>query len=113
MRPRQEARCGHVSGRPSQTGLCKRCYDIERRDRLREQAYAVLGDCCSWCGDRTRVVLEIDHIYGDGHKDRARGFRGGSALYVRVLSEPERFQLLCANDHKWKSVDDRLRRADR
>ena len=54
---------------------------------------------CFCCGEKEFYYLEIDHIYNDGYKDRARG----RSISVNLIKEnPERFQLLCSNCNKRK-----------
>ena len=56
------------------------------------------GGACECCGERTYEFMSLDHIYGDGHKERILGM--GTALYKRLrrLGYPkDRYRLLCHN----------------
>lgn len=50
---------------------------------------------CNCCGFSDERALQIDHINGNGHKEREEfGYVG---LQKRVLANPKEYQLLCAN----------------
>lgn len=58
------------------------------------------------CGFSDERVLEIDHVNGDGYLDKTRSTHG---IYMNVIRDIQngtrRFQLLCANCHKIKTVE--------
>lgn len=65
--------------------------------KLRNQAIEFLGGCCTDCGNDDPLVLQLDHKHGDGWRDRGVDHhRDGPAV---AMSEPERFELRCANCH--------------
>lgn len=66
--------------------------------RKKQQIYKLLGNKCKKCRIRDKKVLQIDHVNGDGHLERNLS---RSQLYAKVLQEPKRYQLLCANCN-WK-----------
>lgn len=66
--------------------------------RRKQQVYKLLGNKCKKCGIRDTRVLQIDHVNSDGYLER---HLSRSQLYSRVLKEPKRYQLLCANCN-WK-----------
>ena len=88
---------------------------LSRYDRRRLQAIQAVAErwgravCCfawgrnDWCGGRTVALLDLDHIDG-------RGTKGGASRVEEARKHPERFQLLCANHHRWKTR--RLRETD-
>ena len=63
------------------------------RDRKLE-IYNLLGGKCVECNESDERVLQIDHRYSDGNKERNLS---RSQLYKRVESSTNRYQLLCAN----------------
>lgn len=72
-----------------------------------------LGSKCAVCGIDDIRVLEVDHINNDGFKDStlySSGNRGRSLqqTWLAVSDDPSRFQLLCANCHKLKTLSARL-----
>lgn len=64
--------------------------------RARLLALQALGGKCVRCGYGDWRALQIDHVGGDGGRDRRRAGRG---YYLAVLQDPhwERYQVLCAN----------------
>ena len=74
------------------------------RDRLKAEAYNILGDKCACCSESEVVFLTIDHVYNDGAVDRAR-YKRGEAIYRLVVNThgSGRYQLLCRNCNWAKS----------
>ena len=74
-------------------------YQTAYRRRQRAKVLAHLGGKCRQCAFPDERALEIDHVQGDGAKERTQRRRMGSRyVYKHVLSDTEgRFQLLCAN----------------
>ncbi len=67
----------------------------KQRYRLRKQGiYDLLGNKCVACGIRDERVLQIDHKYSDGNKERGLT---RTQLYKKVENQTKRYQLLCAN----------------
>ena len=62
--------------------------------KLRRLVLFVLGRKCRRCGFSDERALQIDHIAGNGCKERALG---SYRLYRRVLAHKKDYQLLCAN----------------
>ena len=71
-------------------GRRSRNYMKERKIKI----YQILGNRCRDCGESDERVLQIDHRYSDGNKERNLS---RSQLYKRVESSTNRYQLLCAN----------------
>lgn len=72
----------------------------EWRTRLLNGALKKLGGRCACCGETERRFLQIDHVNGDGNRDRVR--RSPQAFYRHVMENEEpgvRLRLLCANCH--------------
>ena len=67
-------------------------------NRRKQQVYKLLGNKCKKCRIRDQKVLQIDHVNSDGHLER---HLSRSQLYSKVILEPKRYQLLCANCN-WK-----------
>lgn len=77
------------------------------RLKLKNAAYALLGEICASCAFADRRALQIDHVFGDGflrNKINGVGRGDSSSVYQEVLKEPERFQILCANCNWIKRV---------
>jgi len=69
---------------------------------LRQQVLRRFGGKCEKCGFNDRRALQIDHIHGDGAKERKIHSITGVRFYRKLLkltdSELNRnYQLLCAN----------------
>lgn len=62
------------------------------------QAYGGLIPHCACCGDGHEEFLTIDHINGDGAKQRKEGIRGIN-FYMWLIRNnfPEGFRVLCMN----------------
>jgi hypothetical protein len=51
-------------------------------------------------------VLEIDHVNGGGHAERRAGIKHGTRRYYDLIAaNPSEYQLLCANCHKIKTLE--------
>src|SRR5947209_9533790 len=64
--------------------------------RLKAAVFELLGKRCVKCGCNDSRVLQIDHVNGDGAKERKSCGHNIYTLCRRVLANPERYQLLCA-----------------
>lgn len=71
----------------------------------RDAAIEALGSACAWCGIEDVRVLDIDHIFGGGSKERARKDR--IKFYKEVVAgERDDAQLLCLNCHRIKTCEE-------
>lgn len=77
-------------------------YWKQSHTRIKELIFAQYDNRCNHCGHKDPRVLQIDHIYGGGRKERSKLKPWGSR--VRVLKHPEDYQLLCANCHVLKTL---------
>lgn len=65
---------------------------------LKEEIFRVLGNKCLKCGFSDSRALQIDHVNGGGVQEtKLWWYRNKEAYYRRILSEPQRYQILCAN----------------
>lgn len=92
---------------PKDKGAAIRRATAYRRS-LKAQIIAVYGGMCACCGETENGFLTIDHIDGNGHKERAarRNKASGDAFYryLRARGFPkENYQLLCWNCNCAKS----------
>ena len=71
--------------------------------RRKGQIHDLLGGKCKHCGEKDPRVLQIDHVYGDGAKERREGLTR-MQLYRNIEKDTRRYQLLCANCN-WKKRD--------
>jgi hypothetical protein len=71
------------------------------RDKLREKMFVIYGDVCARCGFEDKRALQLDHIHGQGYRERKK-------LGPRVISEAvkhpnkTKYQILCANCNQIK-----------
>lgn len=107
-------------GRRGRSSWCKMCTKAQTRDRKRAnperykgeaeyarnyyrasraEAVAALGSCCVRCGLDDVMVLQIDHVNGDGYKNNRSGVNYSEIRSIARKEGLERFQLLCANCH--------------
>lgn len=60
---------------------------------------------CKWCGENDIVVLTLDHVNGDGKKDREQ-YGNGIALYRHLKKsgypDAAKYQVLCASCNQIK-----------
>lgn len=80
--------------------------------RLKREAYFVLGNKCCRCGFPDHRALQIDHINGGGLKDDL--MRHHQTHYRAVINSMKlqegRYQLLCANCNwikRWENNEHR------
>ncbi|MCK5491713.1 MAG: hypothetical protein KAJ14_01225 [Candidatus Omnitrophica bacterium] len=75
--------------------------------RIREEIIKLLGGGCVGCTVTDKRVLCIDHINGDGHRDRVAG--QGNGMYYRILAKikngDKSYQLLCLNCNWIKAIE--------
>jgi len=78
----------------------------EYRRKLRQSLIILMGGKCVRCGESDWRCLQIDHVNGDGNKDRnqrnnyTKYFKG---IIEEVKTGSKRYQLLCANCN-WRKV---------
>lgn len=87
------------------TVYCAECHSvdvIERRRRTRVEIINLLGDKCVDCGySEDYRALQIDHINGDGHLEEGRS---RPTYYKKVLANPDKYALRCANCNRLKQL---------
>lgn len=72
----------------------------ESRRKLRKEVIAAYGGRCSCCNEDRQEFLAIDHVFGDGCKERKQlNIRGGDFhRWLRKQGYPkDRYRLLCHN----------------
>lgn len=86
--------------------LCRK-HDFTRRQVQKQKWIETLGGACTVCGDTDIKHLQVDHINGGGNQEhRQRGYvRSATDLPIR-LSDPHKYQVLCANCHADKTWDE-------
>jgi len=76
------------------------------RQQKRNIIFAIYGPNCAKCGFSDRRALQIDHVNGDGHKER----KGKASFKVepKIINEffPGTYQILCANCNTIKAVEE-------
>ena len=67
--------------------------------KLRQEVLSFFGNKCASCGIDDFRVLQIDHINGNGYKERKQFSKWSSNRYYQHILEVEGkgYQLLCAN----------------
>jgi hypothetical protein len=74
---------------------CRREFNRLQNENRRLKLIHELGGCCCKCGFSDWRALQIDHIHGNGFKEREH--RNSPKYYRKVLENPDEYQLLCAN----------------
>lgn len=75
--------------------------------KVKDEIFHTLGSRCSRCGYQDWSVLQIDHVFGGGGKERAK--YGYTKTFYKIREELRagtdegQYQLLCANCHQRKS----------
>lgn len=79
----------------------------ERYRRIRGRVIAAYGGKCCKCGFADPRALHVDHVNGDGGKER-KG-RSPAGIMRRIVKEgfPPKYQLLCANCNTIKMYENR------
>lgn len=85
----------------------------KHRKEQREQVLTALGNKCVRCGMEDHRVLEIDHVNGNGAEERR--MYGGNSFVELVIhngmfreyfySHLDEYQILCANCHTIKTIE--------
>ena len=75
----------------------------QRYKERKLEVYSLLGGRCVECHETDERVLQIDHRYSDGNKERKLT---RAQLYSRVRKHGNRYQLLCANCNWRKRTKD-------
>lgn len=78
------------------------------RDLAKRDAFQVLGNKCVQCGFTDKRALQIDHVYGNGKKDRSR-FSSPTKFYLHVKESymTGEYQILCANCNIIKRIENK------
>jgi len=92
---RKQARTREKKYRETHRELCRKS-SIESYQRLRRKTLKKLGNKCVRCGFSDSRALQIDHVNGEGAKEREE--LCCSPYLKKVLADTEgNYQLLCAN----------------
>lgn len=77
---------------------------VNYQRQWRVLAVLKLGAQCEYCGFNDMRALQIDHVNGDGHKERA--VRKSICRNIALdLTDITRYQLLCANCNWIKRIE--------
>lgn len=82
--------------------------DVERmksnyrkwRDNTRKATFEAYGGKCACCGETRKEFLCIDHINGEGNKERRKTHKNGGVhfyAYLRRKGFPAGYRVLCHN----------------
>jgi hypothetical protein len=95
-----------TSGRSVWCILCMRVDVAQRNRKYRRQLLDGLGGVCIDCGEEDERCFQVDHVEGGGKIERQTLFAIGRRFMEKVLSEPDRYELVCANCN-WIRRDER------
>lgn len=80
--------------------LLKKKYDENYKQNARNAALEAFGNKCNKCGFADKRALQIDHVSGNGNKERKETINVAT-FYRNVLKSfldnENKYQLLCAN----------------
>lgn len=76
---------------------------------LRVQFLDMYGRCCVLCGQEGNVFLTLDHILGDGYKDRIEGNGDGWLAYRKAIANIDfnKYRTLCCNCNMSKNKENK------
>lgn len=81
----------------------------EKREKIRNEIFDILGHACVKCGFADERALQIDHINGGGSKTRRA--EGGNRYYSNILTKIQassnEYQILCANCNWIKRLENK------
>jgi hypothetical protein len=90
--------CPHISPTPDTINPIEQHAWVKSLARLRNQIYGHYGRRCSCCGLGDELFLSIDHVNGNGNKQRTS--LGGTRGFYKWLIEnefPNDVQIMCFN----------------
>lgn len=67
------------------------------------RVFSILGTKCDCCGETIREFLSLDHVNGDGNKDKKKRKLDGGGFWARILKEIKeecpinKYRTLCFN----------------
>lgn len=98
----------HISARNKSWADKHKVYYKNYYLRCRLKALDILGSSCSVCGFSDFRALEIDHINGNGQREREVGFHSRT-MHLFIIANPDqakkKYQVLCANCNRIKKHD--------
>src|SRR5215216_5410941 len=80
-----------------------KAYGRRIREKRRREAIEAYGGACACCGEDHLPYLQLDHINGGGRQERGESY----ATWFNNLRKagwPEGLQVLCANCHQAKTL---------
>jgi hypothetical protein len=97
----------YKQNRPERVALSNYLY---YNQKVRGAVIAFFGAKCMRCGFSDPRAFQIDHIHGDGYKDRGKmGYTFARKLFGLIQTDPDQaranYQLLCANCNQIKRVE--------
>lgn len=87
------------------SGKAKR-YLNNYRNKLRIEILNFLGGACIKCNFSDPRALQVDHVNGGGKKE-LRTITSYNKYFKMIKSNPEKYQLLCANCNWIKRVENK------
>lgn len=81
-------------------------YKRDWRRGLKEKIFDKHGRVCKHCGVKDIRVLQIDHVNGDGYKERTASKNNWGEYLIHILKdETNSYQILCANCNWIKRIE--------
>jgi hypothetical protein len=91
----------------SAKGFCANHYTVEQRKKIRHEVLIAYGGKCACCEETAKEFLAIDHINGDGYRQRKEKGIYGSTMYAwlkRNKFPKDNYRLLCHNCNQAKGI---------
>lgn len=86
----------------------KKAHRFRIREKRRMKVYEALGGAkCRNCGFTNRYALQIDHVFGNGAKERLNFGMSWETWYKYIIKNPDQYQILCANCNWIKRFENR------
>lgn len=83
----------------------RRGYVNQAYRKLKDKIIANYGGKCSICGFSDSRALCIDHVNGNGLKERKRISAMGMMREIVKNNYPDKYQILCANCNQIKAIE--------
>jgi hypothetical protein len=76
---------------------------------VKRKVFTLLGNKCKKCGQSNRMILQLDHVNGNGDHKRARDEPYWLAILKEIEAGSKDYQLLCCNCNFLKAFENHER----
>ena len=80
-------------------------YAVQKRKELQNEVFRIYGHMCACCGESNQIFLTLDHINGNGTRERTES--PGFGMLKKAIREADKtkYQILCYNCNcgRWRN----------